>query len=72
MIDLDGIIKEIEGGASWNDVLLAAQDALVSMGTFEEPLDVGLIGMTYNEWQRERAKRAALAVLRAARHEDRR
>ena len=60
----DALIKEIEASTGWHEILIAAQDALVGMGTFELPLDVSLIGMTYNEWQHERAKRIVLAVLR--------
>jgi hypothetical protein len=36
------------------------------MGTFQEPLDESLMGLTWNLWQLERARRIALAVLKEA------
>ncbi len=50
----------------WHPVLLAAHSAMVSMGEFREPLDPELVGLSYGQWQLERARRISLAVLKCA------
>lgn len=63
MINLDELRKELQSTREWHPLLLAVNSALVSMGTFQYPLEAELVNMTYGQWQHERAKRLAVAVL---------
>lgn len=46
----------------WTPVLLAINEAIVAMGSFQKPLDPSLIDLTFGEWQLERARRILAAV----------
>jgi len=59
---MEQIIEEIKHTVHWHPLMLKANNALVSMGTFQHPYK-GLAGITYGEWQLEKARRVVLAVL---------
>ena len=46
----------------WTPELLAIHSAIVSMGTFAQPLDPSLDNVTLGAWQLERAKRVLSAI----------
>lgn len=62
-MDLDQIIQQISSAEDWEPMTLAVNKALTSMGTFENPIDSSLAGITYQQWQFESARRTVLAVL---------
>jgi len=49
----------------WDDVLLAAHNARISMGSWSEPAQDQLMDLTLNQWQREMARRMVTAACRA-------
>lgn len=53
----------LEPSADWTDLTRAVHSAMVSMGSFQNPLEDGLKGLTPMQWQLEQAKRQSLAVL---------
>lgn len=55
--------EEIVTTRQWHDVMLAAHNAYMAMGTFQNPLDDTLNGVTHGEWQLEIARRITLAVI---------
>lgn len=66
MENLNRLIEEVENINPANyddDLLLAVHNAQIVMGTFQNPLDQKYANMEWNEWQRQKAKVAALAVL---------
>ncbi len=45
------------------EILVDVHSAMVSMGSFQNPLDDSLLGMTFGEWQIEVARRAVQAYI---------
>lgn len=56
-------LAEAVGEPGWNDMLLDIHNAIVTMGTYAMPLESELIGLTTTQWDHERARRIAAAVL---------
>ena len=46
----------------WDKAMLAANSAYVSCGSFQEPQEESMIGLTWGEWQLEKAVRIVTAV----------
>jgi hypothetical protein len=64
------LIEQITSAQDWTDglggkILLAGHSAQVVMGSFSDPLEDGLAGMTLSQWQFETAKRMVLGALAA-------
>jgi len=56
-------LAALEPNADWADLTLAVHSAMVQMGSFQNPLEEGLKGLTPAQWQLEQAKRQARAVI---------
>ncbi len=54
----------------WDEAMLAAHSAHVSMGSFMEPLDPDTLGLTYGQWQAEMMSRMIIAATEAIRYDE--
>lgn len=69
-IDIEAIKKCNRWNSDFGEILLAIDSAIVSMGSFQNPLEKELQGLTLGQWQFERAKRVAIAVANALTDDD--
>lgn len=65
------LIEQISSAHDWwdrpgGDMLQAANSADVRMGAYAHPLDPDVDGLSWSQWQFERAKRMVLAALNEA------
>lgn len=62
----DAVVEQLARAVSepgWSDMLLDIHNAIVTMGTYAKPLESELVGLTTTQWDHERARRVAAAVL---------
>lgn len=51
----------------WDNALIAAHSARMSMGSWQEPIEPNLVGLTTNQWYQEMTRRmieAACEIIR--------
>lgn len=55
--------KELSGDTDWPEIFLRVHSAGIRMGSFQNPFEESLVGLTPMQWEEETAKRHTLAVL---------